>query len=162
MPAAIRLAVRCTVCDDTGWVCENHPDRPWDGGGSTRSDVCGCGAGKPCPTCNMPAPGERPRMGPGMTSLPIRHAVAWFDRDDWEEIKSLCPPGDLQDTHDEWLASARAGLKGLGVTENEIEKVVLTPNDLRDWKAANGGKINSQVRAQLAIEFAMKRQQTRH
>jgi lipocalin-like protein len=20
---------RCEFCDDTGWVCENHPERPW-------------------------------------------------------------------------------------------------------------------------------------
>jgi hypothetical protein len=37
----------CTICDNTGWVCENHPDRPW--GGGTRLDVCGCGAGNPIP-----------------------------------------------------------------------------------------------------------------
>ncbi|TWB66650.1 hypothetical protein [Bradyrhizobium sacchari] len=35
----------CTICDDTGWVCENHPDRPWDG---PRGCTCG-GAGVPCP-----------------------------------------------------------------------------------------------------------------
>ncbi len=52
----------CTVCDDTGWVCENHPDRPSDCcGNSKRACTCG-GAGKPCPMCNQPAPGERPRM----------------------------------------------------------------------------------------------------
>jgi hypothetical protein len=21
----------CTLCDDCGWVCEVHPDRPWEG-----------------------------------------------------------------------------------------------------------------------------------
>jgi hypothetical protein len=21
----------CLLCDDTGWVCEVHPDQPWDG-----------------------------------------------------------------------------------------------------------------------------------
>jgi len=21
---------KCKRCDDTEWVCENHPDRPWD------------------------------------------------------------------------------------------------------------------------------------
>ena len=41
----------CNNCDDTGWVCEGHPDRPWDGG-SSRADACGCGAGAPCDVCN--------------------------------------------------------------------------------------------------------------
>jgi len=22
------LTTKCTICDDTGWVCETHPDRP--------------------------------------------------------------------------------------------------------------------------------------
>jgi hypothetical protein len=42
--------VRCPICDNTGWVCENHPDRPWRGT-SQRADACNCGAGMPC-ECN--------------------------------------------------------------------------------------------------------------
>lgn len=41
----------CLNCDDTGWVCENHPKRPWDGC-SNRRDACGCGPGAPCEDCN--------------------------------------------------------------------------------------------------------------
>jgi hypothetical protein len=37
----------CTACDDTGWVCEEHA------------------AGMPCPNCNEPTPGKRPRMPAG-------------------------------------------------------------------------------------------------
>ena len=39
----------CDVCDHTGWVCENHPSKPW-GGISVREDACACGAGMLC-TC---------------------------------------------------------------------------------------------------------------
>ena len=36
----------CPVCNGVGWVCENHPDKPWD------ADLgCVCGAGVPC-KCN--------------------------------------------------------------------------------------------------------------
>jgi len=41
----------CGRCDGTGWVCENHPFRPW-GPDSKRLDACDCGAGAPCPICN--------------------------------------------------------------------------------------------------------------
>ncbi len=54
----------CPLCDDAGWVCENHPDRPSDCGNSTRPCTCG-GAGMPCPMCNEPAPGKRPRLPTG-------------------------------------------------------------------------------------------------
>ena len=41
--------MKCPLCEDCGWVCENHPDRPWEG-----KDACTCGgAGMPCPWCNL-------------------------------------------------------------------------------------------------------------
>jgi hypothetical protein len=54
----------CLVCDNTGWVCENHPDRPWRGN-SQRADACECGAGMPCELCN-PCGGidESPTLSP--------------------------------------------------------------------------------------------------
>jgi hypothetical protein len=56
-----RVLPRCSACMDTFWVCENHDDRPWDG-----PAACGCGgAGMPCPACNQPEPGERPRLPAG-------------------------------------------------------------------------------------------------
>lgn len=45
------MAHACKVCDDTGWVCENHKDLPWKGV-SDRKDACECGAGAPCDVCN--------------------------------------------------------------------------------------------------------------
>jgi hypothetical protein len=41
--------MKCIRCADTGWVCENHLCRPWEG-------LHGCdygGAGMPCLVCNM-------------------------------------------------------------------------------------------------------------
>jgi hypothetical protein len=33
----------CPICRGIGWVCENHPEKPWD------SELgCVCGAGAPC------------------------------------------------------------------------------------------------------------------
>ena len=41
-------AMKCSLCEDCGWVCETHPDRPWEG-----EHACTCGAaGAPCPRCN--------------------------------------------------------------------------------------------------------------
>jgi hypothetical protein len=41
----------CNNCDDKGWVCEVHPDRPFKGV-SDRADACECGPGMPCPICH--------------------------------------------------------------------------------------------------------------
>jgi hypothetical protein len=52
------LNMKCALCEDCGWVCEAHPDRPWEG-----KDACTCGgAGAPCPSCNAPENGEAPRL----------------------------------------------------------------------------------------------------
>ncbi len=37
-PPALREGPECSRCDSTGWVCENHSDRPWDG-----EKACSCG-----------------------------------------------------------------------------------------------------------------------
>ena len=39
----------CPRCADVGWVCDNHPDKPWD---KTAPNGCECGVGSPCPECN--------------------------------------------------------------------------------------------------------------
>ena len=35
----------CKKCDHTGWICEQHPDKPFP------HDDC-AGPGDPCPYCN--------------------------------------------------------------------------------------------------------------
>lgn len=53
--------MKCAVCDDTGWVCEAHPDKPWSG-----EHACGCGgAGALCPRCNASDQDEAPRLPKG-------------------------------------------------------------------------------------------------
>jgi hypothetical protein len=38
----------CARCDNCRFVCEAHPEKPWDG-----PRTCGCGApGEPCPVRN--------------------------------------------------------------------------------------------------------------
>ena len=40
---------RCFLCDDTGSVCKDHPDRPWSG-----KYACDCGApAAPCQSCRL-------------------------------------------------------------------------------------------------------------
>jgi hypothetical protein len=48
------------LSEDCGWVCETHPGRPWEG-----DHACGCGAGAPCPWCNLPDKDGAPRLPDG-------------------------------------------------------------------------------------------------
>jgi hypothetical protein len=54
--------MRCCRCDDCGWVCEAHHDRP-----SLGESACTCGAaGAPCPACNSSDANHPPRPPEGL------------------------------------------------------------------------------------------------
>jgi hypothetical protein len=62
--------MKCTCCNDIGWVCENHPDRPWEG-----ERACTCGrVGIPCPACNT-IEDDAPRLPEGYRT--------GFDKNGW-------------------------------------------------------------------------------
>jgi hypothetical protein len=53
--------VICARRRNTGWVCEAHNDRPWEG-----PHACGCGApGVSCPNCNSSDKDHPPRLPAG-------------------------------------------------------------------------------------------------
>lgn len=55
----------CKRCAGERWVCENHRDKPWNDFG------CQCGAGDPCPDCNIPDdPDDAPYMPPETLIVP--------------------------------------------------------------------------------------------
>lgn len=68
----------CPLCDDTGWVCEDHRDRPLTGD-SKRADACSLGAGMPCPRCNSDSRhvDTVPRLPPGMRARIDRGPWPW-------------------------------------------------------------------------------------
>jgi hypothetical protein len=92
-----------------------------------------------------------------------RAYVAWFDRGDWDEIKRLCAD-DLQITFDEWLANAEAGLKSAAAEGLLVEKVVLTPGDIRQRQRATGRKVDAKGRSKLAVAKGVEadNRKTRH
>jgi hypothetical protein len=52
----------CARCQDVRWVCEAHPDKPWD------KRLLKCNAGEPCPDCNSPG-----------AELPVPDVSSQFD-----------------------------------------------------------------------------------
>jgi hypothetical protein len=63
----------CARCNNSRWVCESHPDRPFIG-----ALACTCGgAGIPCPTCN-------PFNGFAEPAPPDGFAVDAISNRDWD------------------------------------------------------------------------------
>jgi hypothetical protein len=54
----------CDLCDDTGWVCEDHGDRPLKDD-SDRVDACSFGAGMRCNRDSRHV-AQKPRLPPGI------------------------------------------------------------------------------------------------
>ena len=76
LPGVVHNLMKCTVCEDCGWVCENHPDTPWSG-----EHACNCGgAGMPCPKCN-PSDQDHPPRPPTGTRIE-------YDEDGWRHGES--------------------------------------------------------------------------
>ena len=67
--------LNCSNCEDKGWVCEDHPGAPWNGGEPT----CGCGgAGMMCPICSSEMKKE------DKMSKHINFSA--FSQEDWEGL----------------------------------------------------------------------------
>lgn len=54
--------IKCDRCANTGWVCEEHNDKPWAGLMPDDFVRCCGGAGMPCPSCNVCDEDNPPRM----------------------------------------------------------------------------------------------------
>lgn len=88
-------------------------------------------------------------------------AVAWFRPEEWDQLKRVC--SGLQNTYEEWLANAEAGIEGLGSPmKDHVVKIILTADELRKRKRATGRKIDSKERSRLAMLIAFERYKTRH
>jgi hypothetical protein len=64
--AGAKAVMTCGLCEDTGWVCGNHPGKPWDG-----DHACGCAsAGMPCVRCK-PSDLDNPPRPPAGTRIEL-------------------------------------------------------------------------------------------
>jgi hypothetical protein len=49
--------MKCALCEDTGWVCENHPDTPWNG---EHARSCGSAGMRPALSAIRATSNDRP------------------------------------------------------------------------------------------------------
>jgi hypothetical protein len=86
--------IECARCDDSRFVCERHPDRPFFG-----DRACPCGdAGVACPDCN-PSEVTVPEMPEGFqedVSDESRHFIKCPECGGWFDCRDL---GSVFDHH---------------------------------------------------------------
>jgi hypothetical protein len=102
--------MKCLLCVDCGWVCENHPDRPWEG-----EHACTCGgAGAACARCNAPKEGTAPRPPEGFGRTPTRRAGAISNQGwarEFDEPVSLPGGRTLRTLHDLHYWASKKGIR---------------------------------------------------
>jgi hypothetical protein len=115
----------CANCDGEGWVCEDHPEVPWNGG-----DGCCGGAGMPC-KCNAiqrkqdsehASLAQAPKVSEGKKWPSREEFVAWM-------MSMNVPPDTLQELwecqYDYLTAHAMPEMCVDGMpSEEEIEKEI--------------------------------------
>jgi hypothetical protein len=92
MSAAVPVTGTCRRCNGEMWVCEEHPDWPWNGGDGcgNPTDCCrerpfpdqaptdpcpfidGCHGGLPCEMAGMPCPDCNPAGTGGFMAAVLR------------------------------------------------------------------------------------------
>jgi hypothetical protein len=73
----------CANCQDVGWVCEEHPDRPWS---QKIANGCQCGARLPCPDCNPAA----------NAATPPKRVVEKIEALSQKTVARGCTPGEAR------------------------------------------------------------------
>jgi hypothetical protein len=89
------------------------------------------------------------RIGTGRTLI----AVAWYAREDWEELKSLAvDSAALEPTYEEWLKMATDATANLETHGIRVERVEVSTDELNRWCAENKRPLDAAARAAFASE----------
>jgi hypothetical protein len=88
-------------------------------------------------------------VGTGRT----RTAVAWYTREDWEELRSLAvDSAALEPTYEEWLKMATQATANLETHGIRVERVEVSTDELQHWCAENKRPLDGAARAAFAAE----------
>lgn len=83
-------------------------------------------------------------------------AICWFDKEQWELLSKIDPDG-VDDSYEEWRASANKVISNLSKKGLNVVKVSIKVAELQDWCNSKGVKVNSSSRAEFAAMVAQQR-----
>ncbi len=83
--------------------------------------------------------------------------IAWFDREQWERLCQVVPDrAQLDDTFEEWEASARRALADLRAQGVKVKAVSLRVSEFVQWCDEQNLPTDSAARAQY-VSFLLRR-----
>lgn len=93
----------------------------------------------------QPAPNHQPSV----------QAMVWYKEEHWETLKAMFIDGDMLPlSYSDWKTRAEAMKTEAEAAGDAVIKVYIDPETFPEWCKAKELPMNSEARAQLAIEMA--------
>jgi hypothetical protein len=81
--------------------------------------------------------------------------MVWYKKEHWDTLKEMFADGDmLPPTYETWLKRAEAMKEEAQAEGDTVIKVFIDPELFPQWCEEKGLPMNSEARAQLALEVA--------
>lgn len=88
---------------------------------------------------------------------PSIQAMIWYKEDEWDTLMELFPDSHLlPPTYQQWLKMAEDMKKQVEASGDLVIKVYIDPVTFPAWCKENGKAMDSEARAELAIQVAQQ------
>ncbi len=89
---------------------------------------------------------------------PTLQAMVWYKEEDWDTLMDLFPDRHLlPPSYADWLGRAEEMVKKLEGSGDVVMKVFIDPETFPAWCKEQGKEMNSEARAELAIQVAQQK-----
>ena len=87
--------------------------------------------------------------------------VCWYSAEQWARLREVAAdPGELEETHGEWLAMMKRTLRGFREGGIRYQPVDIDVEELVSWCKRKGKPINGSSRAEYAAHLLQQRQES--
>ncbi len=89
---------------------------------------------------------------------PTLQAMVWYKEEDWDTLMGLFPDRHLlPPSYADWLGRAEEMVKKVEGSGDVVMKVFIDPETFPAWCKEQGKEMNSEARAELAIQVAQQK-----
>ena len=89
---------------------------------------------------------------------PTLQAMVWYKKEDWDTLMELFPDSHLlPPSYTDWLGRAEEMVKQVEGSGDVVMKVFIDPETFPAWCKEQGREMNSEARAELAIQVAQQK-----
>jgi len=85
--------------------------------------------------------------------------ICWYSAEQWARLREVASdPGDLEETHEEWLTMMKRSLRSFREAGIRYQLVDIDVEELVSWCKRKGIPVNGSSRAEYAARLLQQRQ----